>query len=161
MRRVTITDIRVISACGTASAKPVFDFEVKHRKDWRSLCSDEWVEGFDERVLPIHFKNGRRMAWVAGISFDERPVNNFAMARVDWTGLTPCILFGDVIVRMRNRLWPFTWVPLGSVQAREDLHAVDMDDVAVLSTGLIDCRSGCLIAAKDANRLAMAKLVVG
>ncbi|MBX3452717.1 MAG: hypothetical protein KF777_24490 [Planctomycetaceae bacterium] len=158
---MTITDIRVISACGTASAKPVFDFEVKNRANWRSLCSKEWVEGLDERVLPLHFKNGRRMAWVAGKSFDERPVNNFAMAHVDWTGCRPFTLFGDVIVRIRNRLWPVIWVPMGSAQAREDLHAVDMEDVAVLSTSFIRPQSGCLIAAKDTNRLAMAKLAVG
>lgn len=161
MRRITITDFRVIAPDGLVFQRPVFDYEVRHSRTWHALCTDDWVEATETRVLPINFENKGRIAWAAGVAFDQRAINNFAAARVDWQDQEPFPLLGDVIVRIKNRLWPKTWIPMESNQARQHLRDVQMDDVAVLSTRFLGGKPGCLIAASDDNRLAMAKLAVG
>jgi hypothetical protein len=161
MRRITIADLRVLTPSGQVISTPLFRREVKHLPQWQHLCSPEFGEEGVTGTFQFMFKGALRTGWARGRPFDTRTVNQRAIDQAVWVGLPPATIFGDIIFAMPNRIWPCAYISNDSTHARDVLEQVGMEGVAVLSTRFTGGHTGCLLAAKTAKILAIAKLAAG
>lgn len=110
------------------------------------------------KEVPVQFRGAERSGWSEGRPHDARPLNQHALAMVNWRGGPKFAIHGDVAILMPNKLWPKLWINCPSDDMRDALKAVGMNDVAVLSSRFLLNQRGCLIAAPTTSKLTMAKL---
>ena len=161
MSKIKIADLRVLTPRRQEFSTPLFLWEVKRPNDWKPLCSPEFAGPGVTREFKLMFKGALRTAWARGQAFDSRNINQRVTDQIDWAGSPPVTIFGDVIVEMPTKHWPYTLIGNDSSHARDVLAQVGREGVAVLSTRYMGGQTACLLAAKTEKDLAIAKLAAG